>query len=656
MGIFEPRNKRINVLYLIILLIFHLIVKISGQSGVSIYSSLPEYVVEWLKRHIFFEIKYIKDEGKVCTSGSGPYCKHIYRMLMREYSNLEDFWRIESVYTNNNRGYGINFDNNKNGSQYLHIEYRSKNEREMTNANNQMERLVMLNYTFNNNLSGELNVENKLKNNIIASENDYKILYTYCKLDSKRWFHCLKILGKSAINIVRSKMIKYTNYLKFETLFRIFNKYFIKRKFPSRLSKLVDYYHYIENYKLPDKDASYQVEPSKEYNEWDGYGNGNIISESVKFFKVPIDTGILFDDTFSKLLVSKSIRTSLVSTLTWILDQKSAYIEIWNNWRNERLNRRYIIGTEVSYVKNNSNLNEYMISPFTRLRISNNDVLFDGKFTNNYRIIRKTWNGVSLKMNFNIIKPNVKIIPSDFCSDYNMECKWEGVWEAYYNKKLGLRLLSRKGKFHINSEKFVLSDFPITFFDPLSDDSIQDGKLSEYKDKYITISGYNGFVLMWKSHISISGIINERNKATNNNEKDESFEWINALEFSNTIPYSLIDSIQFDSDIDGVVIGPFVFNLLNPAYNYVSKNNKELINIPVEIDQTSELSLVINLDKDETDRNSTSVSITTMYLSKASPLISLYNIQNKGLDLENKVNESTKCVIKRNLAELTTNN
>ncbi|KAH8740589.1 hypothetical protein FG386_002171 [Cryptosporidium ryanae] len=654
MRISEILNKRANVLYLVIILILQLLVKINGHSGLNIYSSLPEYVVEWLKRHIFFEIKYIKNEGKICSSGSGPYCKHIYRKLMREYNNLEDIWMFDDIYRGGE--YGANLDYNKNSSPYLHIEYKIVDEKGMPYTNNHMEKLVMLDYSLENSLGSDLNIKNKVNNIIRTSENDFKALYTYCKLDSKRLFYCLKIVGRSIINNIRNQASNYTRYLKFETLIKLYRKYLRKRKFTSRLSKLVDYYYYIENYTLPDKDNNYQVNSSKEYNRLYKNDSVSIISDGYTNLKVPIDTGILFDDTFSKLLISKSIRTSLVSTLTWILDQKSAYIEIWNNRRNERLNRRYVIGTVMNNMDDYSYLNEYIASPFTKFRILRKDILFEDEFRNNFKIIRKTWNGVSLKMNFNVIKPNVKIIPSDFCNDNNVECKWEGVWEAYYKGEVGLRLLSKNGRFQINNEKFVISDFPITFYNPMSDEPLLNEKLSEYKNKYITISGYNGFILMWKSHISISDIISERSRETVESVEGEYFVWINALEFSNTIPYSLIDSIQIESDTEGVVIGSFVFNLLNPAYNYVSKSRKELTNIPIEVDQTSELSLVVNIDEKEINTNITTVSITTMYLSRASPLISLYNIQEKGLNLEEKISETTKCVIKRNLAELTTDN
>ncbi|KAH8582862.1 uncharacterized protein ELE39_002990 [Cryptosporidium sp. chipmunk genotype I] len=641
------RAKRISITKKVLLLIFLLILSHNEVSTLSIYSALPDHIVEWLKRHVLVEISnlnsnvtydYLKDDrsdyAQTCNSINGPFCRYL-----TEISDTSEFDLETKKYIYDHEG-GIGYFNKDFfiGKSIFNLFSMS----EITDLNEKSE--------FNQ----------EIKTVSRARSDDTATIQKNCKLTRGSLIYCIRVILKSYYrnSIRRFTGISYIS--KFIDSWKAFfslasnNKLFkfIRNKRNKRASRMryerkTQIYTIIDHYDLPplhsdfiDQEGKY-LETSKIKEDQNQL---KYISEfHTKSMHFQTKSNLLFDETLSLFLKSRYVRINLINSLTWILQQKSPYSNIWQNLRNERLGKHYIITDHYE----NHNCGQFSTSPYSGAKICSN--LLIGDFNSKFRVIRKTWNGVSSIMNFSSLKPNIRILPSQFSSDEKLSCNWEGLWETYYDQVLNIKLLSKFGKLQITNEKIVISRLPISISKSFLENQTN-RKMDELKT--ITISGYNHSRLAWKATIPLSKFISENG---------DQVKWINALDYSDNIPYSLINIIQFETDLivdsleQGIIVGQFEYNLLNPIFNYIPRIAEIYENLSVEIGQVAELSLVAHINNNEQRRNNTisSISMTTMYVSKASPLVSIYNIENNRLKLKDRVSENTLSVIKRNMAEIT---
>lgn len=639
------RVKKLSFIEKTFLLIVILVLSQYESLGLNIYSALPDHIVEWLKRHIFIEISnintnvtydYLKthtEYSQTCNSINGPFCKYLNGISNTTKSDLDT-----KKYIYDHEG-GIGYFNKDffMGKSIYNLLLIS----EMSAINGL------------NDSNPEVKAVSK------AKSDDTIAIQKHCKLTRKNLIYCIKLILKSYYkNLIQkfteiSYISRFINYwreflhlLKNNKLFNIINSKRSKKISRIKYQRKTQIYTIISDYDLPPLHSDFKNQEGN-YFEKDkskkDQNNPKYISEfNGKNIHFQTKSNLLFDETLSLFLKSRYVRINLINSLTWILQQKSPYSDIWQSWRNEKLGKHYIITDHPE----NHKCNQFSVSPYNGVNICSD--LLIGNFHSQFRVIRKAWNGVSSIMSFSSLKPNVRILPSTFSNDEKLSCLWEGLWETYQDKILNIKLLSRFGKLVLINEKIVISHLPIS----ISNDFLENqtsGKIDELRT--ITISGYNYSKLMWKSTIPISKFTSE-----NNNK----IKWINALDYSDTIPYSLINIIQFETDFvmdhveQGIIVGPFQYNLLNPIFNYIPRNEEMYENLNVEIGQTAELSLVTYINNNEQKNNTiSSISMTTMYVSKASPLISVYNIENNRFYLRDKVSENTLCVIKRNMAEMT---
>ncbi|CAD98441.1 hypothetical protein [Cryptosporidium parvum Iowa II] len=639
--------KRIPITETVLLLLVLLILSHNGTSALNIYSALPDHIVEWLKRHILIEISnvdgniphdYLKDDhleyAQTCNSINGPFCKYL-----NQISDSSEFDLDTKKYIYDHEG-GIGYFNKDFfiGKSIFNLFLIPKIA----------------------DLNGGYVYDSKIKGISRTRSDDTTKIQKHCKLTRKSLFYCIKIIilsyYKSSIQQFTgisyiSKFIniwkEFLSLIKNKKLFKLINRKASKRASKMMYEKKTQIYTIIDNYNLPPLHSDFLNQGDKFLKTSrikDDQSQLKYISEfHSKSTYFQTKSNLLFDESLSQFLKSRYVRVNFINSLTWILQQNNPYSDIWQNWRNEKLGKHYIIIDH----HENYNCDKFSISPFNGAKICSN--LLFGDFYDQFRVIRKAWNGVSSIMNFSILKPNVHILPRQFSSDENLSCNWEGLWETYYDQVLNIKLLSKLGKLKIINEKIVISRLPISISKGFIKSQTHN-KMDELKT--ITISGYNHSKLLWKATIPINEFITE-----DSNE----IKWINALDYSDNIPYSLINIIQFETDLtidnieQSIIVGQFEYNLLNPIFNYVPRTGEIYENLNVEIGQVAELSLVVYTNNKEKRRNNRipSISMTTMYASKASPLVSMYNIEKNRLQLKDRINENTLCVIKRNMAEIT---
>ncbi|OII73319.1 uncharacterized protein cubi_02531 [Cryptosporidium ubiquitum] len=639
------RAKNILFIEKVLLLIAIFVLSQNECLGLNIYSALPDHIVEWLKRHILIEISNINtnithdylenhlENVQTCNSINGPFCKYLSRI---SHTSELDLDTKKYIYDHEGSIGYLNKDFFMGKSIY---------------------NLLLISEIFAQDTISAFDQEVKTASR--AKSDDNITIQKHCKLTKKNLIYCLKLILKSYYKTLIRKFTE-INYISrfmstskaFLQLFKNFKLFKMinnsKKRKISRIKyeKRAQIYTIIHDYDLPplhsdflDQEGNYleKSKISEDYNE------PKYISQfHSKNMHFQTKSNLLFDETLNSFLKSRYVRFNLINSLTWILQQKSPYSDIWQNWRNERLGKHYII---IDHPESHR-CNQFSVSPYNGVNICSD--LLIGDFHSKFRVIRKSWNGVSSIMNFSSLKPNVRLLPSKFSNDEKLSFVWEGLWETYQDKVLNIKLLSRFGKLMLINEKFVISRLPISISSGFLE--LQTNRKTD-EPETITISGYNYSKLMWKSTIPISNFISE-----NSNK----MKWLNALDYSDNIPYSLINIIQFETDFrmdyieEGIIVGPFEYNLLNPIFNYIPRNDI-YENLNVEISQLAELSLVTYINNNEQKRNNTisSISMTTMYVSKASPLVSIYNIENNRLYLKDKISENTLCVIKRNMAELT---
>lgn len=604
--------------------------------GLNIYSTLPDHIVEWLKRHILIEIKSVNytatddyEKGssrhsQTCSSLNGPFCKYFNGASAVPNVDIET-----RNYIYDHKG-GINHFN-----------------RDFLVGKSVYNLFAIFELTAES-LNEKSEVENITKSVSRTKLDDISTVKRHCKLKGRTFVYCLRlILSGYYENLIRRLtdvsflpgfMRPWRTILGLaRSIRRIKNSVRrLKRRSYTRISERKGrIYTIIANYTLPPVHSDYLEKK----------GPKDALDSHRKEVYFQTKSSLLFDETLSLFLKSRYVRTNLVNSLTWILQQKSPYSEIWQNLRNEKLSRHYII---TDHPESHS-CSRFSVSPYNGFKVCSD--LLDGNFHSKFRVIRKAWNGVSSVMNFSSLKPNVRLLPGQFSSDERLFCDWEGLWETHQDTFLAVKLVARFGKFQVINEKIVMSHLPISISN-ISPEPSDTHTLNELKT--ITISGYNHSKLMWKSTIPLSLF-----KSEDGHKK----KWLNALDYSDTIPYSLINIIQFETDLlfeyasQGILVGPFEYNILNPAFNYIPRNEERYQNLSVEIGPVAELSLVIYMNDtgNEKWRNNVthSVSMTTMYISKASPLVSIHNIESKGLHLSGRISENTLSVIKKNMAEIT---
>lgn len=623
--------------------LFLLVICVLSQNecqGLNIYSTLPDHIVEWLKRHILIEISSInytvtEDEAKsssgyskTCSSLNGPFCRYL-----NAASAVSGFDLETSNYIHDHEGGIGHFNRDFLVGKSVYNLFAISEAAAATSTSS---------------LDGEAKVEVAVKSVSRAKLDDTLAVTRHCRLKGRTLVYCLRLILRSYyVNLSRRLadvsflpgfvrswkaslgLLKSIRQIK-DSVMR-----FKRRSYARRSERRGRIYTIISDYTLPPA--------SSDYLEKEGPMDAVGPRRRELYFQTK--SNLLFDETLSLFLKSRYVRTNLVNSLTWILQQKSPYSDIWQNLRNERLSKHYIITDHPE----SHGCGHFSVSPYNGFKVCSD--LMDGDFHSKFRVVRKAWNGVSSVMDFSGLKPNVRLLPSQFSSDERLSCDWEGLWETHQDTVLSVKLLARFGKFRVINEKIVMSRLPVS----ISSASLEGSHTQTLDElKTITISGYNHSKLMWKSTIPLS-----RFKSEDGHKK----KWVNALDYSDTIPYSLINVIQFETDFlvdsasQSILVGPFEYNLLNPAFNYIPKGEERYQNLGVEIGPVAELSLVIYINHggDKKWRNNVipSVSMTTMYTSKASPLVSIHNIETKGLRLNGQVSENTLSVIKKNMAEIT---
>ncbi|KAF7456048.1 transmembrane protein [Cryptosporidium felis] len=620
----------------------------NGSLGLIIYSALPEHVVEWLKRRILIEIKSVGEfrkedlcDGQTrkirsCSSSSGPFCRHIKHGALEEAR--VNLWKDVSP-----------------GEELL--------EMLLTSSPHSLKE------------TGAFDKKQPSSVKLVSTKlNDYRTLLNYCRLPIKDFYFCIKTVFRSlydsVFNYLFGKIPSSIPFTQFDRFWKTVSKYFrgrgIFKKHRNRRPM-----------EIPDKRSQAYIVtgefslPPPDYNLLDTMKTlrGETLANESNSFRPPgyplreelsgfqQSSKVLFDETFRLFLKSRFVRYNLINSLTWVLEQSTPFTAIQEDWRNEALNRNYIIVGSTE----NKGRNDKMIftCPYTGTRVTSE--LLNGKFNDKFEKVRTTWNGVSSKMEFSSIRPDIRLLPDSFCNDEKLECAWEGFWELYREESLGVELLSQTGQFQLKNEKIVLSDLPVTVRDSI----LQSYSESKDKEKTISISGFYNSKLMWRSIIPLNELLEvkyEVDGASGSSILKYRSKWVNALDFADTVPYSMVNKLQFetsfllDPNLGGIILGSFCYNLLNPAFNYIPRGVKR--NFGVVNEKTSELSLVMYFTKSNSVKEDqvTSISLTTMYISKASPMISLYNIETRGLYLKDEIEESTLCTIKRNMAEVTKDN
>ncbi|KAJ1609652.1 putative signal peptide-containing protein [Cryptosporidium canis] len=617
----------------VLLLVAHAV--FGGEcQGLGIYSTLPDHIVDWLKRHILVEISQVgchladgrtedlAEGGRRCSSVTGPYCRHLSRVSAVSGHDLET-----ANYIYDHEGgtgcFNRDFFLGKSAYGLFGASENATTHPESTEA-----------------------VES-FRSASRARLHDTAAMQRYCKLTRGNFLYCFKLIlrsyyesltrGLAQAGLVSRLLSSWRAFLRAAQDFRYLKGGSRRRRSASRASwRKNEIFTVVHDFALPP------LHPDYLGREGERAPSPEASSPYRKDVYFQVRSNFLFDETLSSFLRSRYVRMNLVSGLTWILQQTTPYLGIWRNKRAERLSRHYILADHPE----THSCGGFSVSPYNGLKVCSDLLL--GDFQSKFRVIRRAWNGVSSMMSFSGLRPNVRILPAEFSSDAQLTCEWEGLWEVHQDRTLAIRLLSRFGKLRVTNEKMVVSRLPVSISNMSPDKTSMDDA------KVVTISGYSHSRLMWRSAIPLSSFQSESGTGD---------KWLNALDFSDTIPYSLVDIIQFEADFlmestdQKLLLGPFEYHLLNPALSYTPKNEDKYRELNVEIDSTAELSLVIKMDDrspgEERDQAISSVSMTTMHASKASPLVSIHDIESRGCHLKGRVSESTLCVIKKNMADRT---
>ncbi|KAJ1605612.1 putative signal peptide-containing protein, partial [Cryptosporidium canis] len=460
----------------VLLLVAHAV--FGGEcQGLGIYSTLPDHIVDWLKRHILVEISQVgchladgrtedlAEGGRRCSSVTGPYCRHLSRVSAVSGHDLET-----ANYIYDHEGgtgcFNRDFFLGKSAYGLFGASENATTHPESTEA-----------------------VES-FRSASRARLHDTAAMQRYCKLTRGNFLYCFKLIlrsycesltrGLAQAGLVSRLLSSWRAFLRAAQDFRYLKGGSRRRRSASRASwRKNEIFTVVHDFALPP------LHPDYLGREGERAPSPEASSPYRKDVYFQVRSNFLFDETLSSFLRSRYVRMNLVSGLTWILQQTTPYLGIWRNKRAERLSRHYILADHPE----THSCGGFSVSPYNGLKVCSDLLL--GDFQSKFRVIRRAWNGVSSMMSFSGLRPNVRILPAEFSSDAQLTCEWEGLWEVHQDRTLAIRLLSRFGKLRVTNEKMVVSRLPVSISNMSPDKTSMDDA------KVVTISGYSHSRLMW---------------------------------------------------------------------------------------------------------------------------------------------------------------